>query len=163
MTPWREEALDGTSEDEQQHLLAQILDEERTRRFDMAQPPLLRFTLVRLATERHVLVMTNHHIVVDGWSWPLLVRDLLELYAQDGDATALPAVVPFRDYLGWVAAQDRQAAESAWQSALAGLEGPTWSPPEPGATVPIRFRSWSSANCRRRSPPNSTRPRAAAD
>ncbi|MGW3226883.1 non-ribosomal peptide synthetase, partial [Streptomyces sp. NPDC001157] len=125
VTPWREVTLDGYPEDEQQHLLAQILDEERTRRFDMARPPLLRFTLIRLTAERHVLLMTNHHIVVDGWSWPLLVRDLLELYAQDGDATALPAVVPFRDYLGWIAAQDRQAAESAWRSALEGLEGPT--------------------------------------
>ncbi|WP_327299444.1 non-ribosomal peptide synthetase [Streptomyces sp. NBC_01197] len=124
-TPWREVTLDGSPEDEQQHLLAQVLEEERTRRFDMARPPLLRFTLIWLAAERHVLLMANHHIVVDGWSWPLLVRDLLELYAQDGDPTALPAVVPFRDYLGWIAAQDRQAAESAWRSALAGLEGPT--------------------------------------
>ena len=41
---------------------------------------------------------------------PILVQELLTLYAQRGDATALPRVTPYRDYLAWIAAQDRAAA-----------------------------------------------------
>jgi len=68
-------------------------------------------------------VLTNHHILMDGWSTPVLVQELLTLYAQKGDAGALRAgLTPYRDYLAWIAGQDRAAAIAAWQDALAGLE-----------------------------------------
>src|SRR6202012_1010336 len=66
----------------------------------------------------------------DGWSMPVLVRELLALYAQRGDTTALPRVTPYRDYLAWIAAQDREAAKAAWSAALAGLEEPTLVAPQ---------------------------------
>src|SRR5258708_31675074 len=59
---------------------------------------------------------------MDGWSLPVLVRELFTLYAHKGDCAVLPRVTPYRDYLAWVAAQDRTGALSAWQAALAGLE-----------------------------------------
>ena len=52
---------------------------------------------------------------MDGWSVPVLIRELLTLYAHKGDAAALPAVTPYRDYLAWIAAQDRAAALAAWR------------------------------------------------
>src|SRR6478735_8932707 len=67
----------------------------------------------RLAADRHRLVLTNHHIVMDGWSMPVLVRELLTLYAHRADAAALPRVTPYRDYLAWAAAQDRTGALAA--------------------------------------------------
>ena len=51
-----------------------------------AAPPLLRFALIRLSADEHRLVLTNHHILMDGWSMPVLVRELLTLYARHGDA-----------------------------------------------------------------------------
>ncbi len=48
------------------------------------------------------LLLTAHHTVVDGWSTPILVRELLEIYAAGGSAAALPAVRPYRDYLAWL-------------------------------------------------------------
>ena len=60
--------------------------EDRAERFDLAAPPLLRFTLIRLAADEHRLVLTNHHILMDGWSMPVLVQELLTLYAHKGDA-----------------------------------------------------------------------------
>ncbi|MGY5036856.1 condensation domain-containing protein, partial [Streptomyces sp. 900116325] len=124
--PWVEvdlSALDGTPQ--QQDELERLLVEDRGRRFDMAAAPLVRFTLVRLAADRHVLMMTNHHILLDGWSVPLVLEDLFALYADGGDDRALPEVTPFTDYLAWLADRDRQAAEAAWREALAGLEEPT--------------------------------------
>src|SRR5208282_4154785 len=56
------------------------------------------------------------------------------LYKHRGQSAALPRVTPYRDYLGWIAAQDRHAARAAWQRALAGLEEPTrLAAAEPGA------------------------------
>ncbi|WP_031088652.1 condensation domain-containing protein, partial [Streptomyces sp. NRRL WC-3549] len=112
---------EGTTEER----LAAFLAADRVRRFDLASPPLMRFTCVRTAPERHRLVMTSHHILLDGWSMPLLVRELFELYASRGDDLALPRVAPYRGYLAWLARQDRAAALEAWRTALAGVEAPT--------------------------------------
>src|SRR5262249_8580851 len=98
------------------------LSEDRARRFDPARPPLLRFALIRLAAEQYRLVLTKHHILMDGWSMPLLVRELLELYERQGDDAMMPRVTPYREYLAWIARQDREAAKVAWLAELAGLE-----------------------------------------
>ncbi|SCG06950.1 non-ribosomal peptide synthase domain TIGR01720, partial [Streptomyces sp. Ncost-T6T-2b] len=57
-----------------------ILAADRRRGFDLTAPPLLRLTAVRLGERRHLLAVTSHHILLDGWSGPLLVQDLLALY-----------------------------------------------------------------------------------
>ncbi|MEU9113910.1 amino acid adenylation domain-containing protein, partial [Streptomyces sp. NPDC048483] len=107
--------------------VADFLARERTHRFDLEQAPLIGLTLVRLAADRHLLVLSNHHILLDGWSMPLLVQELFELYAAGADesAAALPHPTPYATYLNWVADQDRTAAETAWQQALSGLDEPT--------------------------------------
>ena len=66
-----------------------------------------------------------------------MVGELFELYKHRGRSAALGRVTPYRDYLGWIAGQDRQAAQAAWQRALAGLEEPTrLAAPQPGAAAP---------------------------
>lgn len=125
---------DGTATTEER--LAAFLAADRVRRFDLATPPLMRFTLVRTAARRHHLVMTSHHILLDGWSVPLLVRELFELYATGGDDSALPRVAPYRSYLVWLAQQDRAAALDAWRTALAGIEAPTLLAGPGGAETP---------------------------
>ena len=94
-------------------------------RFDLTCPPLLRFALLRLSAVEHRLVLCSHHLVSDGWSTPVLVQELLTLYAHNGDAGALGRVTPYRDYLSWLSRQDRAAARAAWQEALRGLEEAT--------------------------------------
>jgi amino acid adenylation domain-containing protein/non-ribosomal peptide synthase protein (TIGR01720 family) len=102
--PWRESADDP----------AVVAREERARRFDLSRPPVLRVALVR----RRWLVLTLHHIATDGWSAPLLVRELLARCRGD----ALPPVTPYREYHEWLAAQDGDAALAAWRTALDGVE-----------------------------------------
>ncbi|MDA0567790.1 amino acid adenylation domain-containing protein [Streptomonospora sp. S1-112] len=121
---WREADLSGLAQTERAAEVEHLRATERAARFDLARPPLLRFVLARLAADRHVLVLTHHHILLDGWSLPLLVRDLFALYADD-PARPLPRVAPFRDYLGWLARRDTGAAVAAWRDALHGLEGPS--------------------------------------
>ncbi|MFF2097523.1 amino acid adenylation domain-containing protein [Streptomyces sp. NPDC058202] len=126
--PWTEEDLSDRPEAEQGPALDRITAEDRERRFNLAAPPLVRFRLLRMATERHVLLMTNHHILLDGWSLPLVLRDLFELYelfGQGGGAADLAPAPSFRRHLAWLADQDLPAAEDAWRRALGDLDEPT--------------------------------------
>ncbi|WFF04675.1 amino acid adenylation domain-containing protein [Micromonospora sp. WMMD1076] len=125
--PWTEVDLSaGGSLDE-------LLAADRARRFDLTAPPLLRLTLVRLGADRHVLVFTQHHLLMDGWSGPLAVRDMFTFYAGGNP----PAPRPYTDYLAWLAGQDPAASEAAWRAALAGVDEPTLvAPGATGAVVP---------------------------
>ncbi|MET9488541.1 amino acid adenylation domain-containing protein [Nocardia sp. NPDC006630] len=102
-----------------------LLAADMASHFDMATGPLVRFSLVRTAPERYRVWVTSHHILLDGWSMPLLMQDMLALYALGGDAKALPQPRSYRDYLAWLGAQDQAAARDAWRAALAGLTEPT--------------------------------------
>ncbi|MCA6096340.1 amino acid adenylation domain-containing protein, partial [Streptomyces sp. SCA3-4] len=140
--PWDEHDLSGLAEDQRESELARLTEEDRVRRFDLARPPLLRFTLIRLADDKCRLLFTHHHILLDGWSIPLLLSELFTLYARGGtDDSGLPPVPPFRDFLVWLAGRDRPAAEEAWTRALGDLSGPmVVRPVPPGreAVVPAR-------------------------
>ncbi|WP_449486690.1 amino acid adenylation domain-containing protein [Streptomyces avidinii] len=111
---------------------------ELARRFELHRPPLLRMALARLGQGEHLLVVTVHHILVDGWSMPLLVADLLALYDRDGDLAGAAPVRPYRDYLKWLKQQDTGAAESAWRSALAGVDEATLVAPADPARTAVR-------------------------
>ncbi|MFF0505035.1 amino acid adenylation domain-containing protein [Streptomyces fimicarius] len=138
--PWREIDLREAAPDRQRAEEQRILEEERAHRFDLTRPPLLRLTLLRHGDQDHTLILTAHHILIDGWSVPLLGKELFTAYAQHTKAPAapaLPAVRPYRDFLAWLAAQDRPAAETAWRAALAPLTAPTLlAPAAAGAAVP---------------------------
>ncbi len=128
--PWRLvdlSTLDAPRRDEE---LKWFLAADHAAHFDPAAPPLLRLTLVKLAAERWELVLTAHHVLFDGWSMPLLMQDLPRLYAAAGDGTALPPVRGYRDFLAWLAGQDRQAAARAWAEELAELQEPTLLAPD---------------------------------
>ncbi|MEU0507577.1 amino acid adenylation domain-containing protein, partial [Nocardia sp. NPDC005998] len=115
--------IDLTEHDDPAAALEQVTTTDR--RFDMTAAPLLRLTLIGIAPQQYRLLLSMHHILIDGWSTPLLVRELLVLYATDGDASALPSVRPYRDYLTWLNSQDQAAAETAWTRALEGISQPT--------------------------------------
>ncbi|MGW0007957.1 amino acid adenylation domain-containing protein, partial [Nocardia grenadensis] len=103
----------------------ELIEADRLRRFDLAEPPLLRFTLIKTGADTWQFVVSNHHILLDGWSMPLLMRDLLTLYAVRGDAAAMPAVHSYRTFLAWLGRQDRGVSLDAWRAALAEVEEPT--------------------------------------
>ncbi|WP_052411069.1 non-ribosomal peptide synthetase [Streptomyces olivaceus] len=123
--PWTERDLSALPEAERAEAAAGLIATERATRFDVTRPPLLRFTLLRLGADRHRLVLTNHHLLLDGWSLPVLMGDLFALYDAAGDDSALPRVRPYRDYLTWLEGQDRDAARDAWRDTFADLVEPT--------------------------------------
>ncbi|MFD8815940.1 amino acid adenylation domain-containing protein, partial [Streptomyces sp. NPDC059627] len=138
--PWREVDLSAQDPAVRAGLAEAVAADERARRFDLARPPLLRCALVRLADDRSRLVLTFHHIVADGWSLPVLHRELLALYGEM--PAPLPEVAPYRGYLARVARADRQAARDAWRTALAGIDEPTRlvETPAAGPIEPAQLR-----------------------
>ncbi|EUA55060.1 condensation domain protein [Mycobacterium intracellulare 1956] len=116
---WRYVELDGGAD--QDHQLEQLAADERTAVCDLAGQPTFRAALIRIADDRHRLLFTIHHIVIDGWSLPVLLREVFAGYYGQ----RLPAPPSYRSYLMWLAAQDHAAAQAAWREALDGFEAPT--------------------------------------
>lgn len=99
---------------------------ERRRPFDLEHGPAIRFLLIELPGAQWRLVLTAHHIVIDGWSMPVFINEMMILYQAGGDLSALPvAPRPYRDYIGWLASRDPEASQQVWRRHLAGLPGPT--------------------------------------
>ncbi|MGW2237611.1 amino acid adenylation domain-containing protein [Streptomyces sp. NPDC001759] len=94
------------------------------RPFDLAHEPAFRATLVRASDDDHVLVLAMHHIVSDGWSLDVLVRDLAEQYRArcQGHRADLPELpLDYADYAIWQRAADDRPALAYWTDRLAGL------------------------------------------
>ena len=101
--------------------------EEARRRFDLAAGPLVRARLFRLGEEEHALVLTLHHIVSDGWSLEILVREVAALYEGfvAGVAPALPELpVQYADYAvwqrDWLRGEVLERQLAYWRARLAG-------------------------------------------
>ncbi|MFC9892534.1 amino acid adenylation domain-containing protein [Nocardia sp. NPDC127579] len=126
------QAIDGVPDEQ----LTEVLAAEQRRRFDPAVAPMVRFAMHRTLSGRSFLTLTTHHLLVDGRSLPLLMKDLLALYGTRGDAATLPPVRPYRDYLVWLSRQDRAASLRAWTAALSGVEPTPLAPALPAPLVP---------------------------
>ncbi len=128
--PWQYLDLTAADPVERTETFGRFLAQDRASRFDVGAPPLFRLALAVLEPGRAELVLTAHHVLFDGWSAPLLMRDLLLLYASDGDSAALPAVRDYGGFLSWLARQDQAEAARVWAAELEGIEGPTLLAPD---------------------------------
>ncbi|MBN6040525.1 non-ribosomal peptide synthetase [Amycolatopsis sp. 195334CR] len=126
VVPWQHVDLFAMDGEAQEAALARVVREDRARGFDIGSGPLLRATLIGLSPRRHRLLLSHHHVILDGWSVPVLLRELFEIHEAGADLSGLPPVTPYREFLAWQAAQDRDAAVAAWREMLAGLEEPTY-------------------------------------
>ena len=131
--------LTGLPEGEREAELRGRVDRELDRAFDLSRLPLIRWTLFRLAPDRHALLHVEHHLVHDGWSWAIFRRELAELYgayASGRRPTLPPPEVQFADFARWqrrvVAGElaDRQLAY--WRQQL--------TPPPPALELPADRR-----------------------
>ncbi|MGH3726107.1 MAG: amino acid adenylation domain-containing protein [Mycobacterium sp.] len=117
--PWRyiELNADDVGVDEQ---IGGICAAERAEVCDLENQPAFRAALIRIAPDQHRFVLTNHHIVLDGWSMPLLMQEIFAGY----HGMRLPAASPYRSFVTWLSEQDHDAAHAAWLEALAGFDTP---------------------------------------
>ncbi|KFE69484.1 non-ribosomal peptide synthetase [Hyalangium minutum] len=122
--PWHLEDLRGATREEQERRIESFLNEDRLRGFELASPPLLRCALLRLGEEHYRFVWTYHHLLLDGWCFAIVLREVLESFAGGLESLPPPAR-PYRDYITWLQEQDPTRAESFWRELLRGFEQPT--------------------------------------
>jgi len=117
-------ALTGAEDEEAAHLLART---ESQQPFDLSQGPLMRTWLLRLGACEHALLLTLHHIVADGWSMGIVLRELAVCYraACAGQKASLPALpIQYADFAlwqrQWLQGALRERQVTYWQQQLAG-------------------------------------------
>jgi acyl carrier protein len=112
---------------EQQARLAGHLAEVRRRGFDLTQPPLMRLALFRLKDTLYQFAWSQHHILMDGWCRPLILKEFESLYRSYslGQEPQLEPPHPYREYIAWLAQKELAAAENFWREKLRGVTSPT--------------------------------------
>ncbi|RMH16882.1 MAG: amino acid adenylation domain-containing protein [Acidobacteria bacterium] len=123
----RVEDLRAVPAAEREARFAELRRRERERGFDLTRAPLLRVTAVRFDESRLRVIWGYHHLVMDGWSVGLILRELPQLYraAQQGIRAELPPAPPYRSFIRWLRKQNLEEAEAYWRRRLAGLDGAT--------------------------------------
>ena len=125
--PWSNLDWRMFPQQEQKIRLNSFLDSDRKQGFELDKAPLMRFALIRVADETYEFVWSFHHLLVDGWSWPIIFKELFALYEsiQNGQQLYLASSRPFRDYINWLQQQDLAGAKAFWQQNLEGFTAPT--------------------------------------
>ncbi|WP_267939156.1 non-ribosomal peptide synthetase [Streptomyces sp. BSE6.1] len=106
--------------------VAEFLASDRRAGFELSGSPLVRLALFRTAAEEWTFVWTNHHILMDGWSLPVLAGDAFALYTslRTGAERELAAAPDYGAFVRWNASRDRTGDEAFWREQLAGLMAP---------------------------------------
>ncbi|MEM8603222.1 MAG: amino acid adenylation domain-containing protein, partial [Cyanobacteria bacterium P01_H01_bin.121] len=125
--PITEQDWQGQAPEQQEQQFKDWLASDRRRGFNLSQAPLWRLNLIRVAPGTNRLVWTYHHLLLDGWSVPLLFRELLIGYEaiRQGQRPPLAPVRPYYDYIAWLQQQDLATAKRFWQQRLQGMTAPT--------------------------------------
>ena len=125
--PWQQYDWQEIPATEQQQKLEFLLQTDREQGFDIKQTPPMRLTLIRLSKDSYRFIWSHHHILLDGWSNPILLKEIFDYYSAfcKGEELSLPRPRPYRDYIAWLHQQKLSDAESFWREKLAGFGLPT--------------------------------------
>jgi amino acid adenylation domain-containing protein/non-ribosomal peptide synthase protein (TIGR01720 family) len=125
--PLEQQDWRGLPADEQAARLQIFLAQDRSRGFNLAQAPLMRFTLIRVGENAYQFIWSQHHLLLDGWSVALVLKEVFTLYEafNQGQELRLPPTRPYADYIVWLQQQDSAGAEEFWRRTLHGITAPT--------------------------------------
>ncbi|BAY50143.1 amino acid adenylation domain-containing protein (plasmid) [Scytonema sp. HK-05] len=117
----------GLSPQEQQQQLQAFLESDQNRGFQLTKAPLMRLTLIQMSDDVYQFVWSYHHILLDGWSLPLVFKEVLLFYEAKslGQQLQLPPTRSYREYVAWLQKQNLAQAEEFWRQTLFGVTAPT--------------------------------------
>src|SRR5439155_11641476 len=100
---------------------------EDRRAFDLRRAPLMRCTLIRRGEGSHRFLWSMHHVLLDGWSLPIVQQQVFALYQAftRGQELRLESARPYGDYIAWLERQDPARAQAFWTEYLRGFTAPT--------------------------------------
>lgn len=119
---WQQRAPQQLADD-----LQELFESESRFEFSLHKPPLMRLHLIQLAPDRYRFIWCFHHVILDGWSLPIIFQEVFTDYAnlRNNRNTALPTRRPPADYMRWLQNLPEHPAAEFWQSELARVEEPS--------------------------------------
>ncbi|MBN3897944.1 MAG: amino acid adenylation domain-containing protein [Nostoc sp. NOS(2021)] len=125
--PWVKLDWRHLTADEQQQYIGDFLLGDRQKGFELDVAPLMRFTVIQLEDYTYQFIWSHHHILFDGWSMQIVLKEVLAFYEahQRGEHLRLIPSRPYREYINWLQQQDIAQAEDFWQKKLQGFEAST--------------------------------------
>lgn len=125
--PWYVIDWRDLSPHQQQKRLDLLLENERKQGFDFKVAPLMRCHLIQLSDQVYKFLWNRHHIILDGWSLPIIYQEVLAFYQAltQGKNYDLPSPRPYQDYIAWLKEQNPSVAEDFWRQTLKGFTTPT--------------------------------------
>lgn len=124
--PWKQLNWIGKTSLEQQAQLTAYLSSDRTEGFDLTQAPLIRMALIQFATDQHRFIWSFHHLLSDGWSTPLILKEVYETYISlviDRAIDSRPSL-PYKDYVNYLRSQSETDSEAFWTKQLGDFSNP---------------------------------------
>ncbi|MDX2480308.1 MAG: amino acid adenylation domain-containing protein, partial [Desulfuromusa sp.] len=124
--PWEELDWRSFAANQKQSQLDTYLENDRSTRIDLTVAPLMRVALIRFEEDQYHLVWSTHHLIIDGWSWPLLFNELGSVYGQlvENKSIAYSVTGDYRDYITWLQRNETARDEQFWRSYLLGFTRP---------------------------------------
>ncbi|MBE9229036.1 non-ribosomal peptide synthase/polyketide synthase, partial [Phormidium sp. LEGE 05292] len=112
---------------EQQQQLEEFLESDRKQGFSFSPAPLMRLYLIQTQENTYQFVWSFHHILLDGWSLPLVLKDLWDFYQVilNGKTLERQSLLNYRHYIAWLQQQDVAQSQAFWQEKLANFSAPT--------------------------------------
>ncbi|SYX84223.1 non-ribosomal peptide synthetase [Paenibacillus alvei] len=104
--------------------IEQLVIEDRRRGFDLSNDILIRLFIVRMSEREYSLMLSNHHIILDGWSFGIISSELFDIYnlLLCNTPSAAKKVQPYEAYIKWIGSQDKTAALNYWSTYLKGYD-----------------------------------------
>ncbi len=116
------------SPEAQAQKLEELQKQEREKRFDLNQAPISRIFTIKTQEQCHLILWSCHHILLDGWSSAIVLKDLVQFYEilQAGsDSKRLAPLPKYQTYLNWQKSQNPEEARAFWEDAMLGFREPT--------------------------------------
>src|SRR5688500_6876823 len=147
---WQEEDWRAFSPPEAEQKLQAYLEWDRAEDYDFKRAPLMRVALMQIAEGEYHFVWSHHHVLLDGWSVPLLIKEMAAYYEAycKGEELELARPRPYRDYIAWLGQQDEAEAEKFWREELKGFSAPTKLGIDRGVQLGVAAGAWEFAERR---------------
>ncbi|MCP4153043.1 MAG: amino acid adenylation domain-containing protein, partial [bacterium] len=107
-------------------LLETVKQKDKAAPFDLTHVP-FRVTMCSLSEDSHLMIISNHHILYDGWSTGIILKEFFEAYntAAEGKDPVIPTKTKFKEYIKWLRNRDIKKQETFWKEYLKGFETQT--------------------------------------
>jgi len=125
--PWENIDWSNLSESDQEKEFKNFIKKDRAKGFSMEHAPLMRCTLIKLEAGSYQFVWSFHHILMDGWSYPVIQKEVFAYYESfvEKKEINLPKPLAYKHFILWQNQQDNSKVESFWKKELRGFESPT--------------------------------------